>query len=58
MTRSRSSTVDRTGSFPCQTPSFSTSACPPALRVIDGGHFIWEEAPAEYAAIVLDSITR
>jgi pimeloyl-ACP methyl ester carboxylesterase len=24
--------------------------------VVDGGHFIWEEAPAEYAAIVLDSI--
>jgi pimeloyl-ACP methyl ester carboxylesterase len=26
------------------------------LIVVDGGHFIWEEAPAEYAAIVLDSI--
>jgi pimeloyl-ACP methyl ester carboxylesterase len=25
--------------------------------VIDGGHFIWEEAPTEYAAAVLDSIT-
>jgi pimeloyl-ACP methyl ester carboxylesterase len=24
--------------------------------VIDGGHFIWEEAPAEYASVVLDSI--
>jgi pimeloyl-ACP methyl ester carboxylesterase len=24
--------------------------------IIDGGHFIWEEAPAEYAAAVLDSI--
>ena len=24
--------------------------------VIDGGHFIWEEAPAEYAAAVLESI--
>jgi pimeloyl-ACP methyl ester carboxylesterase len=24
--------------------------------VIDGGHFIWEEAPAEYAAAVIDSI--
>lgn len=24
--------------------------------VIDGGHFIWEEAPAEYASAVLDSI--
>ena len=28
------------------------------LVVIDGGHFIWEEAPAEYASIVLDSIKR
>jgi len=25
--------------------------------VIDGGHFIWEEAPAEYASAVLDSLT-
>ena len=31
----------------------------PASRVvvIDAGHFFWEEAPAEYAAIVRDSIT-
>ena len=30
----------------------------PNSRVVllDSGHFIWEEAPAEYAAIVLDSI--
>jgi pimeloyl-ACP methyl ester carboxylesterase len=27
------------------------------LVVVDGGHFIWEEAPAEYASVVLDSIT-
>jgi pimeloyl-ACP methyl ester carboxylesterase len=27
------------------------------LRVIDAGHFVWEEAPAEYASIILDSIT-
>ena len=27
------------------------------LAIIDAGHFVWEEAPAEYAAIVLDSIT-
>jgi pimeloyl-ACP methyl ester carboxylesterase len=27
------------------------------LEVIDAGHFVWEEAPAEYASIVLDSIT-
>jgi pimeloyl-ACP methyl ester carboxylesterase len=26
------------------------------LEIIDAGHFIWEEAPAEYASIVLDSI--
>ena len=24
--------------------------------VIDGGHFIWEEAPADYASTILDSI--
>jgi pimeloyl-ACP methyl ester carboxylesterase len=28
------------------------------LAVIDAGHFIWEEAPAEYASIVLDAIAR
>jgi pimeloyl-ACP methyl ester carboxylesterase len=27
------------------------------LRIIDAGHFVWEEAPAEYASIVLDSVT-
>jgi len=26
------------------------------LRVIDAGHFVWEEAPAEYASIILDSM--
>jgi pimeloyl-ACP methyl ester carboxylesterase len=26
--------------------------------VIDGGHFIWEEAPAEYASAILDSIAE
>jgi pimeloyl-ACP methyl ester carboxylesterase len=26
------------------------------LRVIEAGHFVWEEAPAEYAAIILDAI--
>ena len=26
------------------------------LAVIDAGHFVWEEAPAEYASTVLDSI--
>jgi pimeloyl-ACP methyl ester carboxylesterase len=28
------------------------------LRVIDAGHFVWEEAPAEYASIVRDSLDR
>jgi pimeloyl-ACP methyl ester carboxylesterase len=28
------------------------------LRIIDAGHFVWEEAPAEYASIVLESLTR
>jgi pimeloyl-ACP methyl ester carboxylesterase len=27
------------------------------LAIIDAGHFVWEEAPAEYASIVLDAIT-
>ncbi len=27
------------------------------LMIIDAGHFVWEEAPAEYATIILDSIT-
>ena len=26
------------------------------LAIIDAGHFVWEEAPAEYASIVIDSI--
>jgi pimeloyl-ACP methyl ester carboxylesterase len=26
------------------------------LVVVDAGHFVWEEAPAEYASIILDSI--
>jgi pimeloyl-ACP methyl ester carboxylesterase len=26
------------------------------LAIIDAGHFVWEEAPAEFASIVLDSI--
>jgi pimeloyl-ACP methyl ester carboxylesterase len=28
------------------------------LELIDANHFVWEEAPTEYAAIVLDSIKR
>ncbi len=27
------------------------------LVIIDAGHFVWEEAPAKYASIILDSIT-
>ncbi len=27
------------------------------VALIDAGHFVWEEAPAEYASIVLDAIT-
>ena len=27
------------------------------LVVIDAGHFVWEEAPTEYASIIVDSIT-
>jgi pimeloyl-ACP methyl ester carboxylesterase len=27
------------------------------LRIIDAGHFVWEEAPAEYASIILDAVT-
>jgi pimeloyl-ACP methyl ester carboxylesterase len=27
------------------------------LKIIDAGHFVWEEAPTEYASIILDSIT-
>ena len=28
------------------------------VAIIDASHFVWEEAPTEYAAIVLDSIRR
>jgi pimeloyl-ACP methyl ester carboxylesterase len=27
------------------------------VMILDAGHFVWEEAPAEYASIILDSIT-
>jgi pimeloyl-ACP methyl ester carboxylesterase len=27
------------------------------LAIIDAGHFVWEEAPAEYASIILDSLS-
>jgi pimeloyl-ACP methyl ester carboxylesterase len=25
--------------------------------IVEAGHFVWEEAPTEYASIILDSIT-
>jgi pimeloyl-ACP methyl ester carboxylesterase len=28
------------------------------IELIDAGHFVWEEAPAKYASIILDSISR
>jgi pimeloyl-ACP methyl ester carboxylesterase len=28
------------------------------LEIIEAGHFVWEEAPAEYASVVLNSITQ
>jgi pimeloyl-ACP methyl ester carboxylesterase len=28
------------------------------MALIDAGHFVWEEAPAEYAAIVLDALAN
>ena len=27
------------------------------LAIIDAGHFVWEEAPVEYASIIVDSIS-
>jgi pimeloyl-ACP methyl ester carboxylesterase len=27
------------------------------VALIDAGHFVWEEAPAEYASVIVDSIT-
>ena len=27
------------------------------VMLIDAGHFVWEEAPAEYAAVIADAIT-
>jgi pimeloyl-ACP methyl ester carboxylesterase len=28
------------------------------VRILDAGHFVWEEAPAEYAAAIVDAIGR
>jgi pimeloyl-ACP methyl ester carboxylesterase len=27
------------------------------VTLIDAGHFVWEEAPADYAAVIVDAIT-
>ena len=27
------------------------------LEIIDAGHFVWEEEPAKYAAIIINSVT-
>jgi pimeloyl-ACP methyl ester carboxylesterase len=27
------------------------------VAIIDAGHFVWEEAPNEYASIILDAVT-
>jgi pimeloyl-ACP methyl ester carboxylesterase len=29
-----------------------------SLAIVDAGHFVWEEAPAEYASIVIDWVER
>jgi hypothetical protein len=47
-----------TGSFEprmvtCQRPRFRISR----VVIIDGGHFVWEEASAQYGSAVLDPIT-
>jgi hypothetical protein len=33
-----------------------SAADQPATDLVDAGHFVWEEAPAEYASAILDSI--
>lgn len=27
------------------------------LQILDAGHFVWEEAPARYGSIILESVT-
>jgi pimeloyl-ACP methyl ester carboxylesterase len=27
------------------------------VALIDAGHFVWEQAPTEYASIILDSVS-
>jgi pimeloyl-ACP methyl ester carboxylesterase len=48
-----------TGVVPLANAEFLHGRLPASrLVTIDAGHFAWEEASAEYAAIVLDSVTR
>jgi pimeloyl-ACP methyl ester carboxylesterase len=43
---------------PLANAEFLTERLPTSrLAIIDAGHFVWEEAPAEYASIILDSMT-
>jgi len=27
------------------------------MTIVDCGHFVWQEAPIQYASIILDSVT-
>jgi pimeloyl-ACP methyl ester carboxylesterase len=43
---------------PLANATFITDRAPQARSVVlDAGHFLWEEVPDEYAAVVLDAIT-
>src|SRR5262249_13485999 len=42
---------------PLVTANFLDGSLPSSrIVIIDAGHFVWEEAPAEYAAAILDAI--
>jgi pimeloyl-ACP methyl ester carboxylesterase len=48
----------RDGVVPIANAEFLDERLPNSrVALIDAGHFVWEEAPAEYASIILDSIT-
>ena len=55
--RSRSLTAATTESSRSPTEFLDERLPTSRLAIIDAGHFVWEEAPAEYASIILDSIT-
>ena len=56
---SRSSTAATIASSQSRTREFLDEQLPNSrLAIIDAGHFVWEEAPAEYASIILDSVSR